>query len=261
MVKKACVNVLLMSTYSLVLQVLLPIDIFPDWSFMLQITAVSIFGYIIGIFLLVAAAWLMNTDVLTQRCMEWTTVQIFCVSCGTCYLVYGLSHLDNVFRMSFYFASTLYLHCPYTWLWIPAMKRLAAAKQHTTNDVSPESRGKRRRDLSPTRGTLCIYDGTASKLSAAVASTIALLPLQQNRHYDADFWGCVWTIDRSNTIKNAEEHATTRVCAVKSLKTDDEEKEDAPKTEVEDNAKAVADQKVETDLVLTKKRRRRSVRE
>ena len=112
--KKACVNVLLMSTYSLVLQALLPTDIFPDWSFMLQITAVGSFGYIIGMFVLVAAAWLMNADVRTQRCREWTTVQIFGVSCGTCYLVYGLSHVDNVFRMSFYFASTEYLHCPYT---------------------------------------------------------------------------------------------------------------------------------------------------
>ena len=125
---------------------------------------------------------------------------------------------------------------------------------------SPVVRGGETYHL-PGEHCIYIYDGTASKSSAAVASAIALLSLQQSRRYDADIWGCVWTIDRSNTIKNAEEHATTSERAVKSLKTDDEEKEDAPKTEVEDNAKAVADQKVETDLALTKKRRRRSVRE
>ena len=110
MVKAACANLLAMSAYGLVLHVLLPSDIVPDWCFMLQITAVASFGYFIGLVVLFAASWLLSADVHTQRCREWTTVKIFGVSFGNCYLAYGFSQVDNVFRMSSYFAAMVYLH-------------------------------------------------------------------------------------------------------------------------------------------------------
>ena len=97
MVKEACANCLAMCAYGLVLRLLLPTCIFPDWCFMLQITAVASFGYLVGLFALIAASWLLHTDVHTQRCREWTTIQIFGVSFGNCCLVCGFSEADNVF--------------------------------------------------------------------------------------------------------------------------------------------------------------------
>ena len=82
MVKEACANLLAMSVYGLLLRVLLPCDIVPDWCFMVQIAAVTSFGYFLGLVVLFAASWLLSVDVHTHRCREGTTVKIFGVSFG-----------------------------------------------------------------------------------------------------------------------------------------------------------------------------------
>ena len=174
MLKDTCANCLAMSTYGLVLRVLMPIVIFPDLHFMLYITVAASFAYLVGSFVLIAASHLLNVDVHTQRCREWTALKIFGASFGSGYLVYGYPQVGSVFTMSSYFAATVYLQCPWTWLWTPAMKRPAA--MHDQLVSSPPAASRRR-----------------SKSSASTRST----------RFDQNYWGLEWIGVRgaSNTFE------------------------------------------------------------
>ena len=153
---------------------LMPIVIFPDLKFMLYITAAASFAYFIGSFVLIASSYLLNVDVHTQRCREWTTIQIFSVSFGNGCVVYGCSQAGSVFTMSSYFAATVYLQCPWTWLWTPAVKRPAAAHDQLASSTPAASRRRSNRSI-PTR----------------------------SRRYEQNFWGLAWVGTRgaSNTFE------------------------------------------------------------
>ena len=106
-------------------------------------------------------------------------------------MAYGFSQVDNVFMMASYFAATVYLHCPYTWLWTPAMKRPAVATQEASHDLPASSHRKKRRDSTPISKEEDVLDDA----TAAAAATATSPPEQQRRRYNSEFWGRAWTTE------------------------------------------------------------------
>ena len=219
MLKETCGDCLAMSAYGLALRMLMPIVIFPDLRFMLYITAAASFAYFIGSFAIIAASHLLNVDVHTQRCREWTAIRVFGTSLGNGCVLYGWSQAGTMFIMSSYFAATVYLHCSSTTLWTGATKRLEVSEQEASTDLLGGSHHKKRRVSTLVRkqghqgGAV---DGTAT----VVAATVDSPPGRQSRRYNLDFWGRAWTNGSDNTFKDAEKYAAKSEEARTQLYTD-----------------------------------------
>ena len=85
--------------------------------------------------------------------------------------------------MASYFAATVYLHCPYTWLYTPVVKRPAVATQEASDELSAGAHCKKLRDSTPISKEESALDDTAAAAAAAASP-----PEQQRRRYNSEFW-------------------------------------------------------------------------